>query len=145
MVREFHQKFGLTAKTSPDLPSEADCLLRDGLIREEQQEFHTADTLVAATDALADLMYVILGTAVCFGVNLWPLFQEVHRSNMSKLWTDAEVKTYRGTEKLLANRLSDPHDDRCWVVKNEAGKVIKSPSYSPADIAKELRMQGYVE
>lgn len=145
MVQEFHQKFGLTICDRPTLPSEADCLLRDGLLREEQQEAHDAQSMVAAADALGDLMYVILGTGVTFGINLWPVFQEIHRSNMSKLWTSEEVKAYISAESLIATRVQDSGDGRCYLVKNKDGKVIKSPSYSPADIARELRLQGYVE
>ena len=36
-------------------------------------------------DALADLVYVTLGTAVAFGLPLREAFDEVHRSNMTKL------------------------------------------------------------
>lgn len=66
-------------------------------------------------DGLCDLIYVALGTAVAMGVDLWPVFREVHRSNMTK--TPGDVR-----------------DD---------GKINKGPTYSPPDIAGCLRAQGW--
>jgi len=34
---------------------------------------------------LADLLYVVYGTAVSCGIDMEPVFREVHRSNMSKV------------------------------------------------------------
>jgi predicted HAD superfamily Cof-like phosphohydrolase len=58
---------------------------------------------------LVDLEYVILGAGHAFGVNLDAVFDEVQRSNMSKLGEDGKP-IYR--------------DD---------GKVMKGPNYSAAD------------
>ncbi len=142
MVQEFHRKFGLTVESSPTIPSEADYRLRIKLVREEDEEFYAAQNLVSVADALADLLYVIYGSAVTFGMDLEPIFREVHRSNMSKLWTRSEVDAYAKGDLLFR---SAPGTDRFVAKRAEDGKVIKSPSYSPADIAKELRLQGYVE
>jgi hypothetical protein len=151
MVLEFHRKFALTVAKSPSLPSEKDYHLRIELIHEEERELYHADTLVAVADALADLLYVVNGTAVTFGIDLQPIVIEVHRSNMSKLWTHAERATY-GKGDLTFTHMGSSLESmeirlrgRHWLAKNDAGKVVKSPSYSPADIAKELRLQGYAE
>ena len=40
--------------------------------------------LVGAIDGIVDLLYVTLGTAVAFGIDVAPFFAEVHRSNMAK-------------------------------------------------------------
>lgn len=56
-------------------------------IAEELNELDEAmadDNLVEVADALADLLYVVLGTAVVFGIDIAPIFNEVHRSNMTK-------------------------------------------------------------
>lgn len=60
-----------------------------------------------------------------------PHFNEVMRSNFSKLWTVEEVNN----KKLLGdNTLQNicPGTPRPYLVKDKDGKVIKSPSYSPA-------------
>lgn len=84
MVREFNVKFGATVGNGPAI---RDADLRASLIEEEAKE--TVDAikagdLVAAVDGLCDLIYVAVGAAVAFGVDLAPLFSEVHRSNMAK-------------------------------------------------------------
>ena len=112
-VREFHRTFGLTINTTPTCPSAGDRQLREKLILEELQELIEAETVVDVADALGDLLYVVLGAAVTYGIDLEPVFQEIHRSNMTKVWPGNEVK------------------------KNEDGKVMKPPTYSPANL-KEL-------
>ncbi len=84
MVRDFNVKFGATVG---DTPAIRDPELRAALIEEEAKE--TVDAiragdLVAAVDGLCDLIYVAVGAAVAFGVDLEPMFAEVHRTNMAK-------------------------------------------------------------
>jgi predicted HAD superfamily Cof-like phosphohydrolase len=85
-VRDFHevmnQKIG-----SADSPQLADHKLRIDLIEEEARELCDAirdDNLVEAADGACDLLYVVLGTFVSAGVDLQPLWDEVHRTNMLK-------------------------------------------------------------
>jgi predicted HAD superfamily Cof-like phosphohydrolase len=47
-------------------------------------EAHAANDLVAAADAWADRAYVLLGDAVAAGLPAVELFEEVHKSNMTK-------------------------------------------------------------
>lgn len=119
-VAEFHKCFGAAIAARPSLPDEstADGLalrkLRRKLVREEFNEFLAAEDdndLVEIADACADLLYVILGTAVSYGIPLDEIFDEVHRSNMSKLGEDGKP------------------------IYREDGKVLKSASFSPPDIA----------
>lgn len=87
LVRDFHEKFGLMAAQRPQFPDAATIELRQSLIEEETAEFRkacTARDLVEAADALADLLYVVHGAAVSFGIDLEPIFEEVHRTNMAK-------------------------------------------------------------
>lgn len=103
-----------------EIPSQPSCpdikiqQLRIDLITEELNELEDAEHIFDVADALADLMYVVLGTAVAYGIDLEPIFQEVHRSNMSKF--------------------IDGH-------KREDGKWIKGPSYSPANLKPIIEAQ----
>jgi len=86
-VREFHEKYGYANPDKPELISDAAAAARYDLIREELTEYLAAvgaGDLVAIADALADLTYVVVGTAVAHGMDLQPLLDEVHRSNMTK-------------------------------------------------------------
>ncbi len=66
---------------------------------------------------MADLLYVVYGTAVSYGIDMDPVFREVHRSNMSK------VGGY----------------------KREDGKWVKPATYSPARIEPIVAEQGPVQ
>ena len=88
MVAEFHQAFDIAREPFPAIPDEATRMLRVRLIQEEFDELQEAlgrgDTVAVAKE-LADLLYVVYGTAVSCGINMEPVFREVHRSNMSKV------------------------------------------------------------
>lgn len=105
--------------------------------------------LIEAADAIGDVLVVILGAANRLGVSATDIFKEVNRSNMSKTWSHCTVcnceldenenhtpeqqkacpalQVY-GVEQRLHKRLAD-------------GKVIKPPTYSPADIKGVLEQQ----
>ncbi len=115
---EFHRVFGAHVEDAPtvDLPNEV-IGLRVSLIQEELNEYRQAaeaHDLVAVADALSDLLYVVLGTYVAHGLQevAEALFDEVHRSNMSKL------------------------DENGQVIQRADGKVLKSARWSPPDLAK---------
>lgn len=112
MVREFHAKFDVTDSPTPDISRHKNLRIR--LIDEERNELCQAlgeNDVVAVADALADLMYVVIGSALQWGIPLERVFAEVHRSNMTK---DGGGK-------------------------RADGKVIKGPNYEPPDIAGVLR------
>lgn len=46
---------------------------------------------VEVADALADLIYVSVGAAVCWGIPIQQVFDEVHRSNMTKVRKEDEL------------------------------------------------------
>lgn len=119
MVREFHETFGAVINDLPTRLSVKDRALRISLIMEEAKEAVEAllagsreepEYLAEVAKELSDILYVVYGTGVAMGLDLDLAFEEVHRSNMSKVWEDGTVK-YR-----------------------EDGKVLKPPTYSPADI-----------
>ncbi len=115
MVKDFHRKYDILSRDKITLPDPAILLLRSRLIVEEAGEFLNAAThqnLVEMIDALVDILYVTFGTADVMGVDLQPFFEEVQRSNMSKMGKDA------------------------------SGKIQKGPNYSPPDLVKVLQSQG---
>jgi len=120
LVREFHHRFGVPIRDHPAMPSVERREMRQRLIAEEFAEFcaaNRADDLVEAADALVDLLYVIYGACVEYGIRPKPLFEEVHRSNMSKLGPNG-----------IPLRRSD-------------GKILKGPNYSPPNLAPLLKAQ----
>jgi predicted HAD superfamily Cof-like phosphohydrolase len=88
MVRRFHEKFGQPVADSPTLANASREALRIKLMDEELRETAHAmisSDMVEIADGLADLLYVTIGTALEYGIDLDPIFEEVHRSNMAKL------------------------------------------------------------
>lgn len=97
-VQDFMMAAEQECPGTPVIPDFSVMQLRFSLMHEELQEFVLAvdritiasylysdhDVLTQVADALADLMYVTLGTAVAFGIDIQPIFDAVHVSNMEK-------------------------------------------------------------
>lgn len=86
---------------------------RLNLIAEEAQELTDAllcGDSVAIADALADLAYVVIGTAITYDLPLPELIAEVHRSNMTK--------TFGGHKPVKGPQYSPP----------DLGRIIKEHS-----------------
>lgn len=102
LVREFHERFDLVIREEPDASAvaQAEIDLRQSLHSEELRELHramVANDLVEVADALADLVYVLYGTALHYGIDLDAVAREVHRSNMTKLGPTGEpIRRYDG-------------------------------------------------
>lgn len=115
-VTKFHTAFKLGIKNKPtaDL-GEAKNLLRYKLMREENEEYLEAantNDLVEVADALGDMLYILCGTIIEHGMQhkIEEVFEEIQRSNMSKLGADGKP------------------------IYREDGKVLKGPSYFPPNI-----------
>ena len=132
MLREFHHTFRAHVEDEPTADLAADVIaLRVSLIQEELDEYRKAaeaGDLVEVADALSDLMYVVLGTYVSHGLHLHaePLFEEVHRSNMSKLDDDGEPIFREDGKVLKSHRFRQPDLEtilsRRLLNENPAGK-----------------------
>ena len=99
MVSEFHLVFGLPARFIPETPHPNEQYFRMTLLREEWEEYMLAvvnEDLVEVADALADMVYVIYGTALHYGIDLDAVIAEVHRSNMTKTPTPNGGKAIKG-------------------------------------------------
>ena len=117
-VGYFMKTFGQEIKTKPSLSTEKINKLRVSLINEELEEFKEAiknNDLKEAADALTDILYVTYGAGHGFGINLDKCFDEVQKSNMSKLGNDGKP------------------------IYNEQGKVMKGPKYFKPDLSKFLK------
>ena len=114
----FMKTFGQEVKTKPGLSTEKINYLRINLINEELEEFKEAiknKDLKEVADALTDILYVTYGAGHSFGINLDNCFEEVQKSNMSKLGQDGKP------------------------IYNESGKVMKGPKYFKPDLSKFLK------
>ena len=120
-VQAFHQAFKIRCAAQPtvDLPDQIK-ELRFRLMEEENQEYLEAaknNDLVEVADALGDMLYILCGTILSHGMQhkIEEVFDEIQRSNMSKLGADGEP------------------------IYREDGKVMKGPNYFKPDIAKILK------
>jgi predicted HAD superfamily Cof-like phosphohydrolase len=144
-VAEFHRTFRLPVEDSPKIPSPDRCRLRINLLREELKELEEAvadNDLVEVADALADIQYVLSGAVLEFGLGdqFKGLFDEVHRSNMSKTCADlaeAEATLAHYAKKGQSGRI-EASGKVFLVYRTDDGKVLKNVNYSPADLAAML-------
>ena len=132
MVREFMRMFGQETPDKQTMPGEGLKFLRFKLTDEENDELYESKTTTDYFDAVLDKLYVTFGDAVAAGFTAEDVsrgFARVHASNMSKLWTEEEVKygVPSGATCVEINSLNDKR----FLVKRADGKVIKSASYSP--------------
>jgi predicted HAD superfamily Cof-like phosphohydrolase len=87
MVLDFHKEMGLSIGDPRDPDITVDQDLRVGLIAEEFQELKDAlfaGDEIAVADALGDILYTVAGAGVSWGIDLGPIFDEIHFSNMTK-------------------------------------------------------------
>jgi predicted HAD superfamily Cof-like phosphohydrolase len=121
-VHEFHSAFGLGINTNPtgDL-GENKNLLRYNLMKEENEEYLEAVTnndIVEIADALGDMLYILCGTIIEHGLQdkMEAVFDEIQRSNMSKLGDDGKP------------------------IYREDGKVLKGPNYFKPNFEEILKI-----
>ena len=111
----FMKTFNQDVKVSASLSSEKINSLRISLINEELEELKQAiseKNLNEVADALTDILYVTYGAGHAFGINLDKCFEEIQKSNMSKLGLDGRP------------------------IFNEKGKVMKGPNYFKPNLSK---------
>ena len=119
-VKEFMQKFKQEVKSKPSFPDENIIKLRINLIKEELLELEEAlneKNIEETADALTDILYVTYGAGHAFGIDLDKCFDEVQKSNMSKL-----------------DKFGNP-------IYNNQGKVMKGPLYFKPNFKKILNIR----
>lgn len=120
-VAEFHKAFGVVDAISPaGNLSESIVNLRFNLMKEENEEYLQAalkGDLTEVADALGDMLYILCGTMLQHGLQhkMEAVFDEIHRSNMSKLGKDGKP------------------------IYREDGKVMKGENYFKPNIAAILK------
>ncbi len=120
-VKAFHTAFKLGHSETPkaDLGNDKN-MLRFNLMKEENEEYLEAannNDLVEVADALGDLLYILCGTIIEHGMQykIEEVFDEIQRSNMSKLGEDGNP------------------------IYREDGKVLKGPNYFKPNIDSILK------
>ena len=111
----FMTTFGQEVKKKSELSSEKINSLRISLIKEELDELTKAineNDILEVADALTDILYVTYGAGHAFGVDLDKCFDEVQKSNMSKLGENGKP------------------------IYDENGKVMKGPNYFKPNLSK---------
>jgi len=102
MVKEFQTAVGQHIGFRPEFPNGTERVLRMKLMKEEFDEYNESEydnDLVNLAKELADIIYIACGTAASYGIPLNEVFEEVHRSNMTKLVDGKPV--YREDGKIL--------------------------------------------
>ena len=102
-VKEFNDAFGIKYSEEPTEYIDS-VKLRYDLMHEENQEYFDSNTIVEIADALGDQLYVLIGTILKHGLQdkIVDIFNEIHRSNMSKLENGKPV--YRADGKVLKGK-----------------------------------------
>lgn len=120
-VIDFHNAFGLGVEQNPkaNLPH-AISKLRFDLMKEENEEYleaTRANDIVEIGDALGDMLYILCGTIIAHGFQdkIESIFDEIQKSNMSKLGADGKP------------------------IYRKDGKVLKGPNYFKPNIEKILK------
>jgi len=115
-VKEWHEKFLQENGEKPQLLPENDFMLRHRLMEEENEEYLEAcwnGDIVEIADALGDQLYILCGTILRHGLQykIEEVFDEIQRSNMSKLGEDGKP-----------------------VLRPTDGKILKGPNYSKPNL-----------
>jgi predicted HAD superfamily Cof-like phosphohydrolase len=119
-VKEWCEVTEINTSETPVLIDANRTILRFNLMAEENQEYLDAvndNDVVGIADALGDMLYILLGTALEHGLHnhLDRVFNEIHRSNMSKMGEDGKP------------------------IRREDGKILKGKNYFPPNISKIIK------
>ena len=115
-VAKFHSSIGIDSQEFPTVKIPQETLtLRYNLMKEENEEYFEAarnKDMIEVADALGDMLYILCGTILSHGMQnkISEVFDEIQRSNMSKLGADGKP------------------------IYRQDGKVLKGPSYFKPDI-----------
>ena len=142
-VADFHRTFKHPIEPEPLIPSPERCQLRVSLLAEELNELEEAiaqQDLVGIADALCDLQYVLSGAVLEFGLGhkFKSLFDEVQRSNMSKVCSSVEeaeaTVRYHSEERGMPCHY-EKSGEYYLVYRTADRKTLISIQFSPARLS----------
>lgn len=109
-VLEFQNAFKVAMPSQPKMLSKRRARLRQSLLEEEVKELREANNILDVADAVCDILYITYGTAHEYGIadRLVMLFDEVHRSNMSKMGPDGKPIFRKDGKILKPDTYSEP-------------------------------------
>jgi len=138
-VETFNATFGKPNNYEPTIPEEKEWKFVYNFILEELEEYREAcenGDIVEVLDALCDITYVSLGNGVMLhGLKdkIWPAYQEVQASNMSKVCKTEEeaiqTVSQRSKEQGEACHFEKIKEGRYIVYRTRDKKVMKSINY----------------
>ena len=105
-VEKFHKAYRILINDRPTVDIDKELIkLRFNLMKEENEEYYEAASkkdIVEVADALGDMLYILCGTIITHGFqnNIEEVFDEIQRSNMSKLGTNGKP-IYRNDGKVM--------------------------------------------
>lgn len=112
-VLEFHEKFNQRIGVKPEFPDAGERFLRIGLLNDEVEEYlesEQSNDFVNLARELVDIIYIVCGTAISYGIPLDKVWDAIHEANMRKLGPDGKP------------------------IYREDGKILKPPGWTPANI-----------
>lgn len=134
-VSMFHEVFGLPIADRPMLVDRDTRELRLNLLDEEYCEYRRAaqsNDLVEIADALADMIYIIAGTALIYGIPLEEVWDAVQVSNISKAGSCEFCEGYGVDED---NQPCDTCGGNGFrVIRRMDGKILKPEGWQPPNI-----------
>ncbi|MDC6464830.1 nucleoside triphosphate pyrophosphohydrolase family protein [bacterium] len=143
-VETFNATFGKPNNYEPTIPEEKEWKFVYDFIQEELQEYREAcerGDIVEVLDALCDIAYVSLGNGTMLhGLKdkIWPAYQEVQASNMSKACKTEEEAiqsvSQRSKEQGEACHFEKIEEGRYIVYRTRDRKVMKSINYFRPDL-----------
>ena len=142
-VEEFNAVMGKPNNYDPVIPDEKEWMFVYNFILEELEEYkHACETgnIVEVLDALCDITYVSLGNgAMLHGLKdkVWPAYQEVQASNLSKACTSEEEA--QETVRVRSAEQEEPcHYEQIGkyfiVYRTRDRKVMKNINYFRPDL-----------
>ncbi len=144
-VEEFNAVMGKPNNYDPVIPAEKEWMFVYNFILEELEEYkHACETgdIVEVLDALCDIAYVSLGNGGCLhGLKnkVWPAYQEVQASNLSKACTSEEeaqeTVRVRSQEQKTACHY-EKIGEHYIVYRSSDKKVMKNINYFRPNLSK---------
>ena len=143
-VETFNRTFNKPNNYEPTIPEKKEWQFVYDFVLEELEEYRQAcenGNIVEVLDALCDIAYVSLGNGTMLhGLKdkIWPAYQEVQASNMSKSCSTKEeameTVTLRSKEQAEPCHFEQV-EDRFVVYRTRDRKVMKSINYYRPDLS----------